>query len=66
MIFIALMCTPIPPNPVISKKVIKYQNFQTPFYSGFVSVENILFSFETDFGWRSIQSYQTVAIIKRN
>ena len=60
------MCAPIPPSPDDFKRVItsKYQTFQTPFYNGFDSVTNNLFSFVTNFGLRSIQSYQTVAIIK--
>ena len=53
----------IPSGPDNFKRVIKYQ---TSFYSGFESVTNIVFSFETNFGWRSTQSYQTLAIIKGN
>ena len=62
MIMIALMCTRIPPSPDNLKKVIKYQTFQTPFYSGFESIVNIVFSFEANFGQGFIQSYQTVAM----
>ena len=32
------------------KRVIKYQTFQTPFYSDFESVANNIFSFVTNFG----------------
>ena len=44
----------------------KYQTSHTPFYSGFESVANIVFSFETSFWQRSIQSHLTVAITKGN
>ena len=64
MILIALMWTRIPSGPDNFKRIIKYQTFQTSFYGGFKSVANIVFSFETNLEWRSIQSYQTVAIIK--
>ena len=64
MILIALICAQIPPGPDKFKRVIKYQTFQTSFHSGFESLANIVFSFETNFGQRSIQSYQIVAIIK--
>ena len=63
MIFIALMCTRIPPSPYNFKRVIKYQTFQTPFLVT-LSVTNIAFWVETNFGSRSIQSNQTVAIMK--
>ena len=46
----ALMFTIIPSNPHNFERVIKYQTFQTPFYSGFESVKGIVFSFETNFG----------------
>ena len=64
MILIALMWHRIPPGPDNFKKVIKYLTFKNPFYCDFESVANILFSFKTNFGQRSIQSYQTVAIVK--
>ena len=63
MIFIALMCDQIPLSPDNFKRIFKCQTFQTPFYSGFELAANIIFSFETDFGQRSIQGYLTVAII---
>ena len=66
MILIALTCAQIPPSPDNFKRVIKYQTFQTPFCRGFESMANILFSFGTNFGYRSIQSDQTIAIIKGN
>ena len=65
-IMIALMCVQIPPSPDNFKRAIEYQIFQTPFYNGFESVANIVFSFETNFGWGPIQSYQTVATSKGN
>ena len=34
---------------LIISKVIKYQTFQTSFYSGFESVANIIFSLDTNF-----------------
>ena len=64
MILIALMWARILPGPDNFKRVIKYQTFKNSFYCDFESVANIVFSFEIKFGWRSIQSYQTVAIIK--
>ena len=63
MILIALMFTGISPSPDNFKRVIRYETFQTPFNSSFESMANIVFSFETNFGQRSIQSYQTVAMI---
>ena len=63
LILFALMCTQSPYN---FTKVIKYQTFQTPFYNGFELMANILFSFKTNFGLRSIQIYQTVAILEGN
>ena len=66
MTLIALMCARIPLSPDNFKRFFKHQTFQTPFYSGFESVANILFSFETNFRKRSIQSDQTIAIIKGN
>ena len=44
------MCAWIPLSPDNIKKVIKYQTSHTLFYSGFESVANIVFSFETSFG----------------
>ena len=44
------MYTWIPLSPDNFKRVIKYQTSHTPFYSGFESVANIVFSFETSFG----------------
>ena len=49
MILIALMRARTPPSTDNSKRVIKYQTFQTPFYSSFESVENIVFSFDTNY-----------------
>ena len=66
MILIALMWTLIPPSPDHFKSVNKYQNFQTPFYNSIESVANIVYSFQTNSGWKSVQKYQTVAIIKDN
>ena len=63
MILIALMWARMPPGPDNFRRVIKYQTFKTSFHCDFESVANIVFSFETNFGWRSVQSYQTVAII---
>ena len=40
--------------------------FQTPFCSEFESVANTVFLFETNFGWRSNQGYQAVAILEGN
>ena len=51
MIVIALMWARIPSGPDNFKRVIEYQ---TSFYGGFESVAHIVFSFETNFGWRSI------------
>ena len=48
-ILIALMCARISPSPDNFKSVIKNQTFQTPFYSGFESAANIIFSFEANF-----------------
>ena len=61
MILTALMCAGIPPSPDNFKRLNKYR---TPFYCGFESVANSVFAFETNFVYRSIQSYQT--IIKDN
>ena len=54
MILIALMWARILSGPDNFKRVIKFQTFRTSFYSGLESVANIVFSFETDFGWGSI------------
>ena len=51
MILIALMCARIPSGPDNFKRIIKYQTVQTLFYE---SIANIVFSFKTNFGWRSI------------
>ena len=64
MILIDLMYARISLSPDNFKRVIKYETFQTPSCNGFESAANIVLSFETNFGQRSIQSYQTVAIIK--
>ena len=69
MILIALMWAIIPPGPDNFERVIKHQTSQTSqtsFYGGFELVTNIVFSFEISFGQRSIQSYQTVGIVKGN
>ena len=50
MFLIVLMCDRIPPSPDNFKRYIKYQFFQTLFYSGFESVANTVFSFQTNFG----------------
>ena len=50
MILIALMCTRISQSPDVKfQRVITYLTFQTPFYSGFESVTNIVFSFEPNY-----------------
>ena len=64
MILISLTCNRIPPSPDNFKRVVKYQTFQMPFNSSYESVANIIFLFEINFEMRSIQSYQTVAVIK--
>ena len=46
------MCVQILPSPDNFKRVIKYHTLQTPLYSGFESVANIAFSFETNCGQR--------------
>ena len=53
-------------SPDNFQKVIKYQTFQKLFHTGFESVENIVCSFETNLGWKYIQSDQNVATIKDN
>ena len=58
MILIALMWARILPDPDTFKRVIKYHTFKT--YCDFESVANIVFSFETNFGSRSIQSIQSI------
>ena len=54
MILIALMWARIPSGNDNFKTVIKYQTFRDSFYGGFESVANNVFSFETNFGWKSI------------
>ena len=73
MILIAFMWGRTPSGPDHFKRVIKYQTLRSSFYGGFESAANITlngsppkFSLKINFGWRSIQSYQTVAIIKGN
>ena len=66
MALIALVCARIPSGPDTFKRVIKYQTFQISFQGCFESVANIVFSCQTNFGLRSIQSYPSVAIIKGN
>ena len=66
MTLIALMYARIPQSPDNLKGVIEDQTFQTPFYSAFELVAKIVFSFVTNFGQRSIQSDQIVAIIMGN
>ena len=57
MILIALMWVRIPPGTDNFKRVIKYQTFKTSFHCDFESVANTVFSFETNFGKISFQSY---------
>ena len=68
MILIALTCAQIPPGLDKLKRgyEIPDQTFHTPFNSTFESVTNIVFSLATNFGQKSIKSYQTVAMIKSN
>ena len=66
MILIALMCARVPLSPYNFRRDIKYQTFQMPFYSSFESVANIVFSFNSNYYIESIQSCQTVAMIKSN
>ena len=54
MILIALMWARIPSGPDNFKSVIQYQTSRTSFYDGFELEANIVFSFETSFGWREI------------
>ena len=61
MILIALMWARSSPGPDNFKRVIKCQTSKTSFYCDFESVANIVFSFATNFGWRSIQNYQAAA-----
>ena len=63
MILIASICARISLSPDNCKRVVKYQFSQPLFYSGLESVAKTVFSFETDLGKKSIQSYQTVAVI---
>ena len=59
---VTFMWAQIPSGPDNFKRVFKCQTLRTSFYGGFESVANI----GTNFWWRPIQSYQTVAIIKGN